>query len=286
MFTLPLADLASEIGTDAFPLRPSALPKLLECPASVFMASEFWNKADKDDEDGGGEAADTGSLMHAGAAEYHRQKMQDSSVSQESRVEAGKEAMLASRDKFPDANEKRATEIYNAYVKDKTNQVATLVRVEEKVRIEIPPVDFDPTGKPIVIRGMLDQIRQMPDGALRVMDIKTGRKFYGELALHHYMTQQAAYTLGAIQTWPEYKSAMIVGGLICTDGYFRKGGKQYWWNSWSIDDIPDLLYGVAVQVAVARGGRMIFQPGEACRWCEYGSLSHCRAIYKHHTGER
>jgi hypothetical protein len=152
----------------------------------------------------------------------------------------------------------------------------------------LPPAPWDSTGQPVVIRGKIDQVRLI-GGAPTVLDIKTGRKYYGITALDHYMTQQAAYTLAAQQTWgQEFLAAgygpVEPGPLICTDGYFRPNGKVFWHHKWAADDIPLILQNVVNQVAAARMKRMGFAPStDACQWCEHKKFSNCKAFYEDHV---
>lgn len=284
MYTLPLFSESTEIATERYPLRASALPKINECSASVFLSMQFW-KLDTDDDGLGGEAAQTGNLMHEGAAAFHRL---DKGTPEE-RLEAGLAALRASREKFPGGDAKRAEKIFQAYAADEENQEAKVLKVEEKVNCVLPPAPFDLTGKPVVIRGTLDQVRLVNGNIPQVFDIKTGKKYYGMVALDHYMTQQAAYTVAAQQTWgQEFLAAgygqVEPGALICTDGYFRPNGRVSWFHQWSYDDIPLILQNVVNQVAAARMKRLGFAPStDACRWCEHKKFSNCKAFYHDHV---
>lgn len=281
--TLPLVTNALEIATKKFPLRASALPKLNDCPASVFMSAEFW-QLNFDDDEGGGAAAQTGNLVHSGAAVYHT--MTDADIA--ARLEAGMAALEAAREKFPLGEVGRAKKIFKAYAEDKENAEAEVVKVEQKVWAELPPAPFDPTGQPVVIRGTLDQIR-IVGGVPKVFDIKTGRRYYGQVALDHYMTQQAAYTLAAQQTWgKEFQEAgypeIEPGALLCTDGYFRPQGRLTWHHKWDTSDIPLILQNVVTQVAAARMQMVNFTPRlDNCNWCEFKRFSTCKAFYQDHV---
>jgi hypothetical protein len=282
--SLPVLSEATLIATDEYPLRASALPKINDCPASVFLQQSFW--IESDDDEPGGEAAQTGNLLHSGAADYHRLKMMDPAATEEARREVGLKALEEARAKFPGGDLRRAKKHYEAYVADPKNQEATVIRCEEKVRCELPPAPFDPTGRPVVIRGTLDQLR-LVDGTLQVYDIKTGKAFYGWKALDHYMTQQAAYVLAAKQTYGKDHPGVTFepGGLICTEGYVSATASQvYWFHKWSFDDIPLILQNVVNQVAAARMQRLGFTPSsDACRWCEHKNFSNCTSFFKDHV---
>jgi hypothetical protein len=282
-YTLPVLEAAHLIATPEYPLRASALPKINECPASVFLSEAYWAPDDLA-EDTGGEAAQTGNLVHAGAQAFH-----DLRGTPEEREEAGLAALEAARLKFPGGDARRAVKIFRAYAADPQNSEAKVLKNEMKVMASIAPAPWDVTRQPVVIRGTLDQVRLDSDGVPRVYDIKTGKKFYGSIALDHYMTQQAAYTLAAHQTWgEEFKAAGLPqvepGALICTDGYFRPSGRAIWHHKWAFDDIELILQNVVNQVAAARMKRLGFAPStDACMWCEHKTFSSCKAFYKDHV---
>lgn len=278
-YTLPLVTDATLIATDKYPLRASALPKINECPASVFLSEEFWH-IDEDDTETGGEAAQTGNLVHSAAHAFHTEAL---GLPPDNRTEAGLAALEAAREKFPAGDPKRARKIFQAYAADKANQEAEVVASEQKIICRLPPAPFDPTGQPVVIRGTLDQVR-IVNGVPTVHDIKTGKKFYGLVALDHYMTQQAAYTLGARQTWGDKWGAPVEPGtLICTDGYFRPNGRVFWYHSWGVERIPLILQNVVTQVAAARMKFLGFASStDACQWCEHKKFANCSAFYSEH----
>jgi hypothetical protein len=283
--TLPVLSDAHLIATPEYPLRASALPKINECPASVFLQMSFWLPGD--DDEGGGEAAQTGNLVHSAAAVYHR--VPGDPLPQ--RTEAGLDALHEATKKFPAGDVRRAEKIFQAYAADPENSEATVVRVEQKVTFSIPCAPWDVTKQPVYIRGTLDQLRIDADGVPRVDDIKTGRKFYGEVALDHYMTQQAAYVLGAQAVWgKDFAQTIQPGALICTDGYFRpkdRGTGRHrvrFHHKWDLALIPLILQSVVTQVAAARMGALGFQPSvDACRWCEHKNFMNCTTFYTEHT---
>lgn len=278
MITLPVLSDRLKIATDTHPLRASALPKLLECPGSVLLNSRFW--VEGADDEGSGEAADTGNLVHSAAAAYHLSQGQPEAE----RESLGDVALDRDREKFRHGDPERASKIFRRYVQDKANQAADCVKVEQRIVCRIPPVPWDVTGQPIYVRGTLDQLRRLKSGDLSVYDIKTGKNYYGKKALDHYLTQQAAYTLGAIQTWKaEFPGVRIrPGALICTDGYFRPKGKAFWAHKWTEDDCLALLEPVAVQIAAARMGVICKQSGDHCHWCEHKEPAGCLHFTKNH----
>jgi len=263
LITLPIVSSRELIATATRPLRASSLPKLLECPGRVFLSEEFWQLM-IDDSDDSGPAAQTGSLLHVGAEAFH--KTQD--------TEAGRVAIDTFRVNFPKADSKRALKIYEAYIADPKNKNARIIQLEQKIKYEHPCAPFDPTGQPICIIGTLDQIRESEDGKKTVWDIKTGTTYYGTKAINHYMAQQAAYTLA---------SGVEPGGLICTDGYFRPGGKVFFRYECTLEDFKQALDSVAVYVAFARMGRVIRTSGDYCDYCDHKNFNNCSSFVKGHT---
>lgn len=274
--TLPVLSDARKIATREYPLRASALPKIDQCPASVFLSQALWLPGD--DDDPGGEAAQTGNLVHSAAKTFHDLSM----LPPEERREAGLKALEAAREKFPGGDPKKAKKHFLAYASDPQNSEAKVVKVEQKVWAEIPPSPLDPTGEPVVIRGTLDQLR-IRDGIAVVDDIKTGSHYYGLKALDHYRTQQAAYVLAARQTFGKEFGDIEPGALICTDGYFRPEGRVFWYHKWSADLIPMILQNVVNQVAAARAKLLGFSPSiETCRWCEHKNFENCSTFARDH----
>ena len=246
-----------EIATETRILRASKLPELLECPASVILQA-------LGDPDTSGPEAATGSLVHSGVAEFHR--------SGENK-EAGLAALYAAREKFPLGDPTAAEKHYVAYCNDPANRGVEIVKNEEPLVCRIKAPDWDTTGQgDIVIRGTLDQIRRYPGKQDAVCDIKTGKTFYGEFAIRHYAPQQAAYTVGAWQTWG---LDVRPGPLICTDGYFRRNGQVHWWQPWDRSHCEVILEYVAVVIAAARMGFVGVSPGTRCGLCKFKGPENC-----------
>lgn len=246
-----------EFGSARMPLRPSALGDLVKCPMSVFLS---YCPGD----DLGNAAAQTGNLVHAAAAEYHR-KAGD--------VGAGAEALEAAREKFPDGDPVRARRIYRSYVEDPENQGADVPWVEQAVRLVLPCE----IGEPIVIEGTLDQVRRK-QGRLSVWDIKTGARMTGEETVEEHTFQQAAYTLAARECLdPE----IVCGGIIYTAGYEKPLAKRHLPLKLSIDQCTMLMLEVVAAVATVRRGQPAFRPSEsACKYCPVRPYTHCLSMFK------
>lgn len=263
----------AQFATPEFPIRASSLPGLVQCMGSVLMDPVIWEQQIvDDDEDGGGMAAQTGSLVHAAADIYHR--FQGASEAQ--RTEAGLSALEDARKKFPQGRADKATKQFLAYAADPDNLEANVIHNESRVTFEIPCASFDPTGLPVYIHGTLDQVRLEKDGRRTLWDIKTGEFYYGKKALDHYLLQQAAYVIGARST---YQEDIEPGGLICTYGYVKKpAGQVFWAHQWNTEDAASILFPVVVNVAAARSGKALMNPGDRCKWCVHKNQTNCRMV--------
>jgi hypothetical protein len=260
--TLPVLSASELIATAARPLRASALPRLLECAGRVLLTEEFWGLRMDDSEDSGA-AAQTGSLVHAAAEAFHKGG-------------DGNDAIEVFRGKYPKGDPVRARKIFAAYSADPKNKDAKIVALETKITYAIRAAPFDPTGEPVIVNGTLDQVREDSDGYRTVWDIKTGVNFYGTKALHHYAAQQALYTLAAGED-------VYPGGLICTDGYFRPGGKVFFQYKVTRADMVQMLTKVAALVAFARMGQVIRTPGDVCEWCPHKTFEGCSSYVRDHV---
>jgi hypothetical protein len=251
-------------GSQARPLRPSKVAKLLGCSMAVVLTMS--------DEGIGNGAAQTGNLVHDAAEAYHKVR-----GSQEDRVQAGLAALAAARSEFPDGDPAKADKIFRAYAADPENQDAVCLWVEAPVRLVLPAAPGDPTGEPIVIEGTLDQVRKHPDGRKRVWDIKTGGRLTADESVTEYLIQQATYTLAAIATLdPEIEP----GGLIYTPGYEKSRGRRHVELPLTVESCKMILAAVPARVADVRRGVPTFTPSlEACRWCDMRPWPRCASAF-------
>lgn len=268
----PPKDL-SNFGSAACPLRPSRVAKFLGCPMSVVLT--MW-----DEDKGGGTAAQTGNLVHDAAEAYHKAR--------EDRVAAGMKALAAARSQFPEGDPIKAEAIFRSYAADRANQEAVVVWCEEPVTLTLAPAPEDPTGKPVVITGTLDQVRRdftCPRGVfypgLSVWDIKTGARFDADDTVNEYLIQQATYTLAARQT---LDASVTPGGLIYTPGYEKTRSRRFVGLPLTIPQCNILLAPVVHWVAAVRRGVPCFKPSaEACKFCPAKPWPNCveraRGVY-------
>jgi hypothetical protein len=256
---IPLNVVAPELvvfGSEARPLRPSRVAKFLACPMSVVLIQH--------EESEGNGAAQTGSLVHAGADTFHKTKEGD-------RAAAGLEALEAARVKFPGGDAEKARSVFRAYAADKENREAEVLWSEAPVRLVMPAAPGDPTGEPIVIAGTLDQVR-LKDDRLTVWDIKTGSFLTGEESVLEYLTQQAVYTLAARATLDR---RIEPGGLIYTPAYEKARSRVHLPNPLTVDQCEDLLLTLPFLVSMIRRGQPVFRPSpSACRFCDAKKLGY------------
>ena len=261
MLSVDLSNFASE----ARPLRPSKIEKFLACPMSVVLSA--W------DEDSGGKAAQTGNLIHDAAEAYHNAKAD--------RVAAGLTALAAARQAFPLGDAEKAERIFRLYAADPKNSEAVVLHNERQVILHLPCAKDDPTGKPVVIKGTLDQVRlEMVKGAMlkRVWDIKTGDRLTGEENLLEYAVQQAVYVLAARESLdPE----IMPGGLIYTPGYERNRGSRHIPFRHGVAACWMIVQPLIHWAAAVRRGEAIFRPSPTnCEWCEHGPWPKCIQVSK------
>ena len=252
-----------QFGTAKYPLRPSALAWVGRCPVKSVLAME-------EPEDGGGPAAQTGSLVHAAVAAFHLEP--DASK----RIAAAVATLQSAAGNFPKADPTEARLFTEAYICDPRNQNAKIIAVERRVSLTLEPHRLDPTGEPIVIHGTLDQIRD-ENGRFVVCDLKTGKPSGLEM-IHDYAIQQAAYTLAARASG---LGDVQPGYLIRNYGYRQRGAQLpspdgvYWWLPFTVEGAIALLARVQLQVALIRSGEIDFGPASWCTYCEHRGLDSC-----------
>ena len=184
----------TQLGTSAWPLRPSSIDQMMRCPRKWLEAVT---------EEGQGtetkKAADTGSMVHAGVVEWDRS--QD--------LARAHAVMAAAVDRYPDGDLDDAIRTFHHYTTDP--RFAT-----PPIYAEAAVTLYSPQG---VITGTCDQIRRESDGLYYVWDIKTGKE-PPDYYLHRHLYQVVAYTMAARQT---LSIDARPGGLLCLYQYRRRG---------------------------------------------------------------
>jgi hypothetical protein len=256
------------------PIRCSRLSSIARCSGRIFLVSFLDNE-----DDVGGEAAQTGSLTHAGVAAFHKER-----GNLEIRQKAAWDAIAKTRQMFPLANIDETRLFLTPYINDPRNIHAQIVQwsdgepaIEKQVEFTLQPHRLDSTGELIYVQGTFDQIRYI-NGVPRIYDLKTGKKTGWE-QIHDYSVQQAAYLKGASQF---ISNIDPTGYIIRCYGYRMKGANLpspdgvFWclpFKTWDAIDL--LLDAVVFHVAMLRNGEVNFTPGPHCTFCEFGGLTGC-----------
>lgn len=264
-------------GSDAYPLRASALQNLVQCPWRVVMEYLFGRL------DESGPAADTGSATHAAIAAWH-ELGQNAPGAVEEMVRRGGEYPLADLDE--------AAQLFLLYSRDPRNVNAefpvTDARpfVEQQISFTIPACKEDPTKAPLVVIGTVDQVRRV-SGKLRVFDVKTSKR-PGRDLMNEHVYQVAAYCLGASAVFGE---PVHPGALICPRGYGRQTPESsppgvFFDFPWTFEDCRFVLWGVRRVVAAVRSGEVWHMGGQHCRWCQAASPDNCIPLLRSVTDPR
>ena len=271
-------------ATEAFPLRPSSLSWLTKCGVKSVLSM-------LDQTDESGPAADTGSVVHAGVAAFHLEPEIGKKVA--AAVAAMQQTLAAKTFPLADANEARL--YLEPYCLDPRNLHAEFAPAPRDIKrkdgsilrsgqpaIEVPvfakldPHPLDPTGQPVYIRGMLDQIR-LERGTGKVCDLKTGTKMTGWEMIHDYALQQAAYVVAARQSGFDAEP----GSIIRNYGYRTRNAALpspdgvFWCLPFDVAGAHLLLDRVRLQVALIRRGEVDFGPGTHCSYCPQKGLDTC-----------
>lgn len=232
----------SDLGTEAWPLRPSSLSKLLGCPMSIALDMES-------DSNGG---AQTGTVLHAGVEQFHR-TLND---------EEGLRALIEAARAFPLADVAKAKAWYAKYTADPKNSQAQVTHLEHPVSLWVEDV---------YVAGTLDQLRY-EGGVYRVWDVKSGTYLKPEGMRRAYAAQQAAYVLAARAT---LGLDVRPGGVIRVHGYDMKRGDVFVeMHEKTVADCEALLAPLVPVVRAIRAGVRDFRPSDdACRFCPAKSLN-------------
>lgn len=242
---------AAEFATEAYPIRASSLVNLAQCAPSVSLRAAV-NES--------GEAAETGSVIHAGVQAYHQTNSENIALA----------VMAGSMQKFPRANSAKAKLHVQSYVRRQAKEWGKVIECESKARFTLPPHPLDPTQKEITIIGTRDQLREHADGTLVLVDIKTGAKKPEDL-LHFYAPQIAAYQYDTVLKYP----GRTVKAAILRTADFIYGGPIFHYARWDQSQLLDILDFIRVEVAQVRAGFRVRRPGTHCNYCPARSIHNC-----------
>ncbi len=244
-------------ATPEFPLRASRLEKFLSCNWRVVLLT--FGAEDK-----AGEAADTGSAVHAACGTWHKTG---------ENAAAAVEAMRTRLSEYPRADLPQAAALFLAYAADPRNIGVDLVLNEQEVTFQIRPAKEDPTGAPITIVGTTDQVRRT-NGVLSVWDIKTSKKMPHEV-LWSTCVQAAAYCEGAEKKLGE---PVHPGGII-----MPRRSPMHIPFTFTRDDVARILDPVRHHVALVRRGIVSHVPEDSrCKWCHTGGPDVCLPQLRYH----
>lgn len=242
-------------GTESCPIRPSTIGVILGCSwRRVAVLAGYAMDEDK-------QAAQTGSLMHLGIAEWHKSGQKMSAKEVYDIINKGMST-------FPLADAMDAKLMAQTYMRHEINRNAKCVHVEQGVTFRVPPADHDKTQKEIVIEGTLDQVRLTADSIhkegdrLFVWDIKT-TKFPPNRVIPNYLLQLAAYAFAASQTFNEdiEMGGFIFPRLMLKDNYGfipARVNKAYFHSAFRT---------LANKIAEIRNGHISNTPGDVCTYC-------------------
>jgi len=250
-------------GTVAFPIHPSAMRGIVECPWRVVMRF-----LDMEPEEGDKPAADTGSAMHKAAAALHTGNTVAESIA----------IMGGGLSAYPAADLVDAANMFLQYSQDTRNTRAKVILVEEPIAFQIQAHETDPTGEPIVVNGRCDQVR-LNDYGFKAWDIKTSKRDPNELLAESWF-QMAGYCVGTTMRLRErgYPDAIVQpGGLICPRKYGGnvESSNVFWHHNFKFEDIEQLFLPLRQRVAQIRAGHLYHFPNSDCRWCHQRTPDVC-----------
>ena len=169
----------------------------------------------------------------------------------------------------------QAVERFAAYHEHNPNE---LLAVERRFRVPVTVA-----GREVVLDGTVDRLERQPDGRLRVVDVKTGRRVLreAEVADHAQLgIYQLAASLGAFDDLAPGARAVAAPALL----FLRDGEALPTVVAQpSIDDAPalpgeDLAVGptwvhdrIATGVDIIREGRFDAMECDACRFCAFAT---------------
>lgn len=245
-------------ATEDFPLHPSGIRLLMDCPWRLVMVY-LYSPSDES-----GPAADTGTAVHTAAHALHEGKEVADCLG----------IMKEKLAEYPRADLMDAADLFLKYSGDTRNRQARVVLNEAAIKFSITPAPEDPTGEAIALIGRVDQVREV-DGQLKVYDLKSSKKDPNQL-LHEHVFQMAAYCVGAsvlLQRKVDPGALILVRRYKNTD---HSNAPVFWHYAWKFDDCEKILNIVRHRVAEIRRGILYHNPAEhMCRWCHQHSPDIC-----------
>lgn len=158
----------------------------------------------------------------------------------------------------------RSAPVLRAYLERAVTSDAEPVGVELGFGVDIPVGDDEPPARFV---GYIDRIDRRPDGAIEVIDHKTGRlRSQEDVDRDRQLTAYAfACARGAVR---DPGTGEILPAAARLGLHFAEAGLMVW-TTRSAEDLDAFGAGLVAEVGAIR--RREFEPraGTACRWCEY-----------------
>ncbi|MDO5676668.1 MAG: ATP-dependent DNA helicase [Propionibacteriaceae bacterium] len=251
-----------------FTLNGSSLAQLLSCPRMWFLSRKA--QADPVRQS----RASVGDVVHLVASQGATEKL---SVTEMHERLDQVWAKIPFETEWLSATER--TEIFSAVERFANYQEAT---PNELLAVEVPfVVTLSVAGAEVTLRGAVDRLERTPDGRLRVVDLKTGRRVQRAadvLDNPQLGVYQLAASLGAFADVADGATAVAPPALL----FLRAGDSQpEEVEQPSIDDVPrlakeELSVGptwvhdrIAQAVQILQGGTFEAVECSACRYCPF-----------------
>lgn len=210
-----------------------------------------------------GEAADTGSAVHAAVAAWHK--------NDRDAVKA-LDIMNGRKEEYPLADFDEAEKQFQAYTEDPRNALAEVVLCEYPLEVHMQAEE----GEEIVLTGHVDQVRRTD--RLLCWDLKTSKK-EGVVLLDDHAYQIAGYCAGCTIALSQ---PVHPGGIIRTRGYRKRGVVPstappgvFFESPYGLDECLAMIDSIPKIVADIRAGRVHPGPGDWCRYCPMHGIGTC-----------
>ncbi len=158
----------------------------------------------------------------------------------------------------------RSEPVLRAYLERAVSSDAEPVGVELGFGIDIPVADDEPPARFV---GYIDRIDRRPDGAIEVIDHKTGKeRSQDEVDRDRQLTAYAfACARGGLR---DPATGEILPAAVRLGLHFAETGRTVW-TTRSAEDLDAFDASLAAEVGAIRRRAFEPSPGKACRWCEY-----------------
>ncbi len=161
----------------------------------------------------------------------------------------------------------RSEPVLRAYLEKAAASDAEPVGVELGFGIDIPVADGEQAVRFV---GYIDRIDRRPDGAIEVIDHKTGReRSQDDVDRDRQLTAYAfACARGGLR---DPASGETLPAPARLGLHFAETGRMVW-TTRSADELDAFGVRLATEVEAIRRREFDPKPGNACRWCEYRAV--------------